>query len=132
MNDYIYDDGGRHKYFQMKYKKDRVGDCVIRALTIATKEDYQTVRSELWEHSLESGDMPNANSTWQEFLKKRGFKKEAKIKGYCLGQYPTSHNEVYVVQLANHLVCLDEGLVRDIWDCRGKYPYTTWRKPKDD
>ena len=129
MNDYIYDDGGRHKYFQMKYKKDRVGDCVIRALAIATGEDYNSVRNELWNTSLKNGDMPNSKLTYESFLIKRGFVKEKKIKGYCLGQYPISHNDVYVVRLANHLVCLDKGLVRDIWDCRGKSPYNTWRKP---
>lgn len=130
MNDYIYDDGGRHKYFRMKYKKDRTGDCVVRALAIATQEDYQDVRLELWEDSFETGSMPNSKTTYERFLKKRGFVKEAKIKGYCLGQYPVSHNETYVVSLAHHLVCLDEGLVRDIWDCRSKYPYCTWRKIK--
>jgi len=129
MNEYIYDDGGRHKYFQMKYKKDRVGDCVVRALAIATKEDYQDVRNELWEISKKNGDMPNGDVTINAFLTKRGFIKEKKIKGYCLGQYPVSKENVYVVNLRRHLVCLDEGLVRDIWDCRDKYPYNTWRKP---
>tara|TARA_R100000995_G_C3392239_1_gene81036 strand:+ start:106 stop:555 length:450 start_codon:yes stop_codon:yes gene_type:complete len=131
-NDYVYDDGGRHRYFRMKYKKDKqVGDCVVRALAIATKEDYKSVRSELWDISLKNGDMPNGNQTYEEFLEKRGFIKEKKIKGYCLGQYPVSHKEVYVVCLAKHLVCLDEGLVRDTWDCRRKYPYNTWKKPRD-
>ena len=129
MNEYIYDDGGRHKYFRMKYKKDRVGDCVVRALAIATKEDYNEVRKELWSISLDNGNMPNDSKTYESFLVKRGFVKEKKIKGYCLGQYPISHDEVYVVNLANHLVCLDNGLVRDTWDCRHKYPYNTWRKP---
>jgi len=128
-NDYVYDDGGRHKYFQMKYKKDRVGDCVVRALAIATNEDYNSVRNELWNISLDNGDMPNGRLTTDTFLTKRGFIKEKKIKGYCLGNYPVNHNEVYVVNLAKHMVCLDKGLVRDIWDCRGKYPYNTWRKP---
>tara|TARA_R110000782_G_C14472014_1_gene374822 strand:- start:73 stop:462 length:390 start_codon:yes stop_codon:yes gene_type:complete len=129
MNEYIYDDGGRHKYFQMKYKKDRVGDCVVRALAIATKEDYQNVRNELWKISQKNGDMPNGKLTTNEFLINKGFIKEKKIKGYCLGQYPVSEKEVYIVNLANHMVCLDQGLVRDTWDCRRKYPYNTWRKP---
>lgn len=129
MNDYVYDDGGRHHYYRMKYKKDRVGDCVVRALAIATKEDYQEVRKELWQTSFQLGDMPNGRATWQLFLEKRGFVKVKKIKGYCLGQYPINHDEVHVVRLAHHLVCLDEGLVRDIWDCRYLYPYETWKKP---
>ena len=67
-NDYIYDDGGRHQYFRMKYKKDRVGDCVIRALAIATGEDYQDVRTELWETSYKDGYMPNSNENYTKFL----------------------------------------------------------------
>lgn len=128
-NDYLYDDGGRSKYFRMKYKKDRVGDCVVRALAIATNEDYNSVRNELWNISLENGDMPNGSKTYEEFLKRRGFVKEKKIKGCSLGFYPVSLNHVFVVRLAKHLVCLDRGIVRDLWDCRGKYPYNTWRKP---
>ena len=128
-NDYIYDDGGRNKYFQMKFKKDAVGDCVVRALTIATGEDYQDVRKELWETSYENGDMPVGNKTYEAFLTKRGFVKEKKIQRYNLGNYPVSNKETYVVVLAGHLVCLDQGLVRDLWDCRSKYPYCTWKKP---
>ena len=128
-HEYVYDDGGRHHYFRMKYKKDRVGDCVVRALAIATKEDYNAVRNELWDLSLKNGSMPNGRLTTDAFLTKRGFIKEKKIKGYSLGEYPVSQNEVYVVRLAHHMVCLDQGLVRDLWDCRYKYPYNVWRKP---
>lgn len=128
-NEYIYDDGGRHRYFRMKYKKDRIGDCVVRALTIATGEDYQEVRRELWWTSYKNGDMPNSKANSEEFLKKRGFIKEKKIKGFRLADYPVNPKETYVVVLANHLTCLDQGLVRDIWDCRSSYPYNVWRKP---
>ena len=129
-NEYIYDDGGRHQYFRMKYKKDRVGDCVVRALTIATGEDYKDVRTELWETSLENGYMPNSNENYEQFLLKRGFVPEKKIKGFNLGRYPLCQNCTYVVRLSRHVVCLDQGLVRDIWYCRAWYPYKTWRKPK--
>ena len=129
MNNFIYDDGGRSKYYRMKFKSDRVGDCVIRALAIATGEDYKSVRDELWDISKQNGDMPNGRATTDAFLLKRNFIKEKKIKGYCLGQYPVSNTSTYVVYLANHLACLDKGTVKDLWDCRHKYPYVTWRKP---
>ena len=35
---YIYDDGGREKYF-----KGHAGDCVVRALAILLNEDYKAV-----------------------------------------------------------------------------------------
>ena len=41
--DYKYNDGGRSKYFRMRYKKDITGDCVIRAISIALDLDYKFV-----------------------------------------------------------------------------------------
>jgi len=128
-NDYIYDDGGRHQYFRMKYQKDRVGDCVIRALAIATGEDYKKIRKEVWELSWENGAMPNDKLTFDMFLQNRGWIKEKKIKGFTLGQYPFHPKHTYFVVLARHCVAVDQGLVRDIWDCRYKSPYYTWRRP---
>lgn len=128
-NDYIYDDGGRRHYFRMEYKKDHVGDCVMRAFAIATGEDYQEIRKELWETSLKNGYCPAEKPNYEQFLLKRGFIKEKKIKGFTLGNYPLHHKHTYVVVLAGHLVAVDQGLVRDTWDCRHKSPYATWRKP---
>ena len=118
-----YHDGGRSKYFRMKYKKDQVGDCVIRALAIATKEDYKSVRNELWDTSRENGYMPNSKENYEQFLAKRGWKWLKKIKGYNLGAYPVPQNITAIVSLAGHLCCLDQGVVYDLWDCRKKYPY---------
>ena len=77
---------------------------------------------------LKMGVCQNGRLTTDAFLTKRGFIKEKKIKGYSLGEYPVSQNEVYVVRLAHHMVCLDQGLVRDLWDCRYKYPYKRMAK----
>jgi len=107
----------------MKYKKDQVGDCVIRALAIATKEDYKSVRNELWDTSRENGYMPNSKENYEQFLAKRGWKWLKKIKGYNLGAYPVPQNITAIVSLAGHLCCLDQGVVYDLWDCRKKYPY---------
>ena len=128
-NNYEYNDGGRSKYFRMKYKSDNIGDCVVRALAIATGDDYQLVRRELWDTSFQLGDMPSSKPIYEAFLEKRGFIKEKKIKGFNLGNYPKSQKEIYVAVLANHLVCVEQGVVKDIWDCRKKYPYAIWIKP---
>ena len=46
--DYKYNDGGRSKYFRMRYKKDITGDCVIRAISIALDLDYKFVWESLF------------------------------------------------------------------------------------
>ncbi len=38
MNPYVYDDGGRSRYF-----KGEAGDCVVRAISIAAQLDYKQV-----------------------------------------------------------------------------------------
>lgn len=37
--DFVYDDGGRSRYFKAKH----VGDCVTRAIAIASQHDYKEV-----------------------------------------------------------------------------------------
>ena len=39
MMQFVFDDGGRSKYF----KADKVGDCVVRAISIASGYDYKVV-----------------------------------------------------------------------------------------
>ena len=41
--EFIYNDGGRSKYFKAK----NVGDCAIRAIAIATDKDYKEVYNDL-------------------------------------------------------------------------------------
>ena len=132
-NDYIYDDGGRHHYFRMKYKKDRVGDCAIRAVAIATGTDYQETRKQLWEISLENGKLPNDDETTQEFIKRKNFVKKVISKGILLGDFPFNERKTFVVLVKvgyqRHLVAVDQGLVRDTWDCRDRFVMTVWMKP---
>lgn len=124
INDYIYDDGGRHRYFRMKYKKDHGSDCVMRALAIATKTDYQDTRKELWEISLSNGRLPNNSQTYEEFLDRRDAEKIIVPKGdkIELRYYPFDERSVYLaivrVGFGTHLVAVDQKLIRDTWDCR--------------
>ena len=37
---FIKNHGGRENYYPTKLKKDMAGDCVVRAISIGTKQDY--------------------------------------------------------------------------------------------
>ena len=41
--EFVYDDGGRAKYF----RAERVGDCACRAVAIATGRDYKQVYDDI-------------------------------------------------------------------------------------
>ena len=54
-----------------------VGDCVKRALTIATGEDYREVSRQLNRIKRElNADKFNSNEVWWEFVNRRGYKAE--------------------------------------------------------
>ena len=48
---FIYNDGGRSKYYQL----EKVGDCVIRAIAIATETDYKEVVEDTWQFTQKYG-----------------------------------------------------------------------------
>ena len=45
-------------------KRKSVGDCVIRALSIATDSDWDSVFLELMLIGYDMKDMPNSNEIW--------------------------------------------------------------------
>ena len=134
--EWVYDDGGRSRYF-----KGSAGDCVCRAIAIATEQDYKKVYDEL-----------------AALNKKRSGKKSARngvnrkdIRAYMadLGWewHPTMgigtgckvHLDAdelpsgrIVCSLSRHLVAVIDGVLHDTydsaWERRCVYGY--WTEPK--
>ena len=67
---YEFNCGGRHKYFNCKcqLKKYAVGDCTIRAISIATGTDYKMVWDSLMDSAKRTGYMPNSRENCELFL----------------------------------------------------------------
>jgi len=136
--EWVYDDGGRSKYF-----KGKTGDCVCRAISIATGQDYKRTYDEL-----------------AALNKKRSGKKSARngvdrrdIRAYMAGigweWHPTMgigtgckvHLDAdelpsgrIVCSLSGHLVAVIDGVLHDTydsaWERRCVYGYWTAPKPK--
>ncbi len=66
---YEKDDGGRSKY----YKGSKAGDCVIRAIAIATDQDYKVVYYELTSIAMPMGLYANDDKVWKKYLKSLGW-----------------------------------------------------------
>ena len=113
-----FNDGGRSNYF----KAAKVGDCVTRALAIATGRDYKEVYELV---RRVSGDTPRNG------VKKSMSKKVAKMLGgtwhACMqiGSGCTTHlraNEIpmrgrVVCSVSGHLVAVIDGVINDTYDC---------------
>ena len=56
-------------------RRNRVGDCAIRAVAKATDQDWEMAYTGLYVKGYSMGDLPSANSVWGAYLRDRGFKR---------------------------------------------------------
>lgn len=131
MKDFIFDDGGRSKYFS----GDKVGDCVTRAIAIATGEDYRTIYVAMSEGMAKLGKPKSARlgvskKVYHKFLLDNGFKW---VPTMFIGQGCKVHlhreelpNGILIVRLSKHLTCVKEGIIYDTYNPqRGSITGTT-------
>lgn len=103
-----------------------VGDCVIRAISAATGEDWDTTYTGLCMMGYMLKDMPSSNYVWGEYLRAHGFKRET-IPNTCpvcytVDDFADDHPDgVYVLGTGVHAVAVKNG-VWDSWDSRNEVP----------
>ena len=139
--EFQYNDGGRSKYFRAEH----VGDCVTRAISIATGRDYKEVYDTLKQmakresvkhhrgHKQSSVRDGVFRETWKRYLRDIGWvhhstceigSKADKLKltqaSYDFGRIPKGK---VIIQLSKHLTCLVDGVINDTYDCSCKMSY---------
>ena len=122
--DFIENTGSRELY----YKGTRQGDCVIRAIAIATETDYKLVWEELCDISKPMGQFPNSDKVFETYLKNRGWKKNKYSKPFP--QIKTLQLKQAIVYCragyGTHLTAIVNGDLNDTWDCRDRIAYSYW------
>jgi len=116
--------GGREKYATIKYKKDLVGDCVMRAIAIALNQDYKQTFIELSKLSVEMLTPPNQRKCYEAYLKSKGWIKHKplrdtnnkKLRVYDFHKY--SGDGIFLVHTTKHLTCIINDTLWDSWNCQ--------------
>ena len=118
---YVYDDGGRSNYF----KANKVGDCVCRAIAIASGRDYKEIYNLLYKTMGESprGGVMTSGVRFKRLMVELGFKW---VSLCSVGSKQSSHFYVGELPSRGRLVCsahrhevaVVDGVVRDTWDSR--------------
>ena len=99
-----------------------IGDCVIRAVSIAQKQGWRITHKDLCDLSREMCNVPSANSVWGTYLMERGAQyfepnKPITIRQFCLlNPYGT-----FTVGTGSHAVTIIDGDWYDIWDSGDEY-----------
>lgn len=110
-----------------------VGDCTVRAISKATKQEWEDTYSGIAVQGLMMYDMPSANSVWSAYLKSKGFERYMipntcpdcyTVKDFCK-DHPKG---TYVVALGTHVVAVEDGNYYDTWDSGEEIPIYYFEK----
>jgi hypothetical protein len=138
-----FNDGGR---LAAGYKGHNAGDCVCRAISIATGQDYQTVYDKLNElgqnENFKDNRTKRSNArtgvfkeTYKPYIESLGFEWVA-----CMGRGTGCKvhlkpdelpNGILIVRLSRHLSVVIDGVLQDTYDCSRdgtRCVYGYWRK----
>ena len=134
---FIYNDGGRSKYF----KGENVGDCVTRAIAIATGKDYKEVYDGLKDLAKKEKNGKRCEkssvrdgvrkSTTKKYIEKvLGWKRVSTMRIGTTSRVHFVEDELpmgtLIVQLSHHLVCVKDKVIYDTYDSSKKEYYDTF------
>lgn len=110
-----------------------VGDCVVRAIAIATSTSWDHTYIMLFLEGFIIKNFGDANEVWGSYLKRIGFKQILlpdncpncyTIREFC-HDYPYG---IYILATGSHLVAVIDGDYYDAWDSGDEVPTSVWRR----
>lgn len=115
------------KYYNPNPYGLKVGDCVIRAISAATGQDWDTTYTGVTFQGFVLKDMPSSNYVWGEYLHSKGFSR-AVISNTCpacytVAEFADEHPRgAFVLGTGVHAVAVVNGEVWDSFDSRNEVP----------
>ena len=114
------------------HPKDLVslGDCVFRAISVATGKDWLTVYDELTKLGREVLAPPNDKHTYSVYLDRIATREPVIHNGKRLmGQQLARRKDgaTYVIRSAGHVATVKDGKVRDTWNSGDRSAYIIWK-----
>lgn len=110
-----------------------VNDTVVRAISLATGEDWQKTYINLAIQGFFLHDMPSSSAVWSAYLAQRGFKihtfSEEYQDNYTVDDFVATHSDgVYILICDNILVPLINGTYYDYAYMGNAIPQYYWKK----
>lgn len=108
------------------------GDCVVRALAIATGKSWRRIYDELCELGRIECELPNSNNIWglyleqaggEQFLLPESCPRCITVKAFC----ERYQEGTYVIGTGSHAVTVIDGDYYDSWESGNETPSYFWR-----
>ena len=123
-----------YKYYNPNpIKNNRVGDCVVRAISKVLNQSWEETYIELCLLGYVMGDWGSSNAVWNTYLKRKGFKRNV-IPDDCPGCYTLEDfcNEhpqgSYIIGTGTHCIAIIDGTIFDTWNSNGEVPIYYYKK----
>ena len=110
----------------------QTGDCVVRAIAIATGQSWRDTYRELCKVGEIECDMPSSNFVWGVYLRRRGAKQfllpESCPSCITVRAFAERYPEgIYVIGTGDHAVTVMDGNWYDSWNSEGEIPTYFWK-----
>lgn len=110
----------------------QAGDCVVRAIAIATEQSWGKVYDDLCRLGRQECEMPNSNAVWGKYLDQMGFEQfllpEACPRCMTVRAFANRMPAgTYIIGTGSHAVAVIDGDWYDSWDSGDEVPSYFWR-----
>lgn len=111
-----------------------VGDCVIRALSLALDKSWKETYALLALYGYSMNDMPSSNAVWDAVLLDNGFERDVVHEQCPSGCYTVSDFcadrpfGTFVLGTGTHVVTIKNGCYMDSWDSGDEIPIYYYRE----
>lgn len=116
-----------HKQYNANPLGRRVGDCVIRALSLLLDKDWDEAYLGVVTEGYRLKDMPSSNHVWGTYLKRQGYKQESLPNTcpdcYTVRDFCNEHKQgKYLLATGSHVIAVKDGDYYDTWDSGDEIP----------
>lgn len=113
-----------------------VGDCTVRAIAIATGNEWVDTYLDLCLMGMVMADMPSANSVTTAYLRKNGFHRRTIPDDcpdcYTIENFCQDHPKgTFVIGTGSHLTTVIDGTLFDSWNSLAETPVYYFEKSED-
>ena len=110
----------------------RVGDCVIRAISTALGQDWETTFCQLCVQGMMLFDLPSSNAVWGSFLSAKGYRRTTIPNDcgcYTVEDFCKDHPKgTYILGTGTHALAVVDGDYCDVWDSGNECPIYYFEK----
>lgn len=109
------------------------GDCVVRAINVATGKSWEEIYAALCVEGFYIGDWGNTNAAWDWYLRSLGFKRYICPNDcphcYSVADFAEEHKKgTYILATGSHAIALVDGNYYDAFDSSNYTPIYYYTK----